>query len=126
MNNLVRFVELLVKIGDCKIFKLETKPGETPEDISNISKGLKQLQETLEDLESNIMKFEYFFNDKLHDRSIRTSNNWEITLDRGLHFYQNMNPNKNSRNYFQMGTYDLDLRPCLQTKFVFAKRNIKE
>ena len=123
MTDLVRFVELLVKIGDCKVFQLVTKPGETDAESSIISNSLKQLKDTLADMEDNIMQFEYEFDENSHDRYIRTSNNWDITLGRGLHFYQNMNPNKDSRNYFQMGTYDLSLRPCLKARFTFMKRN---
>lgn len=120
--NLVRFIELLVKIGDCKILRLVTKPGETPEDTSVINESLEKIKETLGDMEGNIMAFEYEFDENSHDRFIRTSNNWDITLGRGLHFYQNMNPDKDNRNYFQMGTYDLSLRPCLKARFVFMKR----
>lgn len=126
MTNLVRFVELLVKVGDCKIFKLVTKPGETPEESKLISDSLMKLRDTLDDMDDCNMKFEYEFDENSHDRFIRTSNNWDITLGRGLHFYQNMNPNKDSRNYFQMGTYDLSLRPCLKARFTFLKRNAEE
>ena len=126
MTNLVRFVELLVKVGDCKIFKLVTKPGETPEESRLISDSLMKLRDTLDDMDDCNMKFEYEFDENSHDRFIRTSNNWDITLGRGLHFYQNMNPNKDSRNYFQMGTYDLSLRPCLKARFIFTKRNSEE
>lgn len=123
MTNLVRFVELLVKIGDCKVFQLVTKPGDTPEEIDKLKENLKSLQDTLADMESNTIKFEYEFDSNSHDRYIRTSNNWDITLGRGLHFYQNLNAN---RNYFQMGTYDLSLRPCLKVRFTFIKRSAKE
>ena len=126
MTNLVRFVELLVKIGDCKLFKLVTKPGETPEESTIISDSLIKLRDTLDDKDDCNMKFEYEFDENSHDRFIRTSSNWDITLGRGLHFYQNMNPNKDSRNYFQMGTYDLSLRPCLKARFIFTKRNAEE
>ena len=121
MTNLVRFVELLVKIGDCKIFKLVTKPGDNEEESRSISDNLSKLRDTLNDMDDCNMKFEYEF-----DQNSRTSNNWDITLGRGLHFYQNLNPNRDSRNYFQMGTYDLSLRPCLKAKFVFTKRNADE
>lgn len=124
--NLVRFVELLVKIGDCKAFRLVTKPGETPEESTLISDSLQRLKNTLDDMDDVSMAFEYEFDENSHDRYIRTSNNWDITLGRGLHFYQNLNPNKDSRNFFQMGTYDLSLRPCLKTRFTFMKRNAKE
>lgn len=126
MANLVRFVELLVKIGDCKVFRLVTKPGETPEESTLICDSLQRLKNTLDDMDEVSMTFEYEFDENSHDRYIRTSNNWDITLGRGLHFYQNLNPNKDSRNFFQMGTYDLSLRPCLKTRFTFMKRNAKE
>ena len=126
MTNLVRFVELLVEIGDCKVFRLVTKPGETPEESTLISDSLQRLKNTLDDMDDVSMTFEYEFDENSHDRYIRTSNNWDITLGRGLHFYQNLNPNKDSRNFFQMGTYDLSLRPCLKTRFTFMKRNAKE
>ena len=126
MTNLVRFVELLVKIGDCKVFRLVTKPGETPEESTLISDSLQRLKNTLDDMDDVSMTFEYEFDENSHDRYIRTSNNWDITLGRGLHFYQNLNPNKDSRNFFQMGTYDLSLRPCLKTRFTFMKRDSKE
>lgn len=126
MTNLVRFVELLVKIGDCKVFRLVTKPGETPEESTIVSDSLQRLKNTLDDMDEVSMTFEYEFDENSHDRYIRTSNNWDITLGRGLHFYQNLNPNKDSRNFFQMGTYDLSLRPCLKTRFTFMKRDSKE
>ena len=126
MTNLVRFVELLVKVGDCKVFRLVTKPGETPEESAIISDSLQKLKNTLDDMDEVNMTFEYEFDENSHDRYIRTSNDWDITLGRGLHFYQNMNPNRDSKNFFQMGTYDLSLRPCLKARFTFMKRNATE
>ena len=126
MTDLVRFTELLVKIGDCQVFRLVTKPGETTEESNVISKSLQRLRDTLDDMEDCNMKFEFEFDVNSHDRFIRTSNNWDISLGRGLHFYQNMNPNKDERNYYQMGTYDLSLRPCLKARFTFMKRNAEE
>lgn len=126
MTDLIRFVELLVKIGDCKVFKLITKLGDSPDSSLMIKNNLKKLNETLEDMESTTLKFEYEFDENSHDRYIRTSNNWDITLGRGLHFYQNMNPNKEEKNYYQMGTYDLSLRPCLKARFTFMKRNAQQ
>lgn len=126
ITNLVRFIELLVKIGDCKVFKLITKLGDTDEESAYIKDSLRGIKETLADMDGNVMSFEYEFDENSHDRYIRTSNDWDITLGRGLHFYQNLNPSKDSRNYFQMGTYDLSLRPCLKTRFTFIKRDSKE
>lgn len=126
ITNLVRFIELLVKTGDCKIFKLITKPGEDAEEANFLNENLNGIKETLADLDSCDMQFSVEYDENAHDRYIRTSNNWDITLGRGLHFYQNLNPNKDARNYFQMGTYDLSLRPCLKTRFTFVKRDAQE
>lgn len=126
ITNLVRFIELLVKTGDCKVFKLITKPGEDVVESQFLEDNLKGIKETLADMDSCNMAFSVEYDENAHDRYIRTSNNWDITLGRGLHFYQNLNPNKDSRNYFQMGTYDLSLRPCLKTRFTFVKRNAQE
>ena len=125
MTNLVRFIELLVKIGDCKTFRLVTKPGDTVEESKIIIDSLKRLCDTLGDMEECNMKFEYEFDENAHDRFIRTDE-WDITLGRGLHYYQNMNPNKDERNYFQMGTYDLSLRPCLKSRFTFIRKKSGE
>lgn len=126
MTNLVRSVELLIKMGDCKAFRLITKPGDTPEESNTISKSLKQLKDTLADMESNTMEFDYEFDENSHDRYVRTNTNWDITLGRGLHIYQNMNPEKGKRNFFQMGTYDLALRPCMKTRIIYTKRDVLE
>lgn len=126
ITNLVRFIELLVKTGDCKVFKLITKPGEDVSENQFLEENLKGIKETLADMDSCNMEFSVEYDENAHDRYIRTSNNWDITLGRGLHFYQNLNPNKDSRNYFQMGTYDLSLRPCLKTRFTFVKRDAQE
>lgn len=126
MTNLVRFVEMLVKIGDCRHFRLVTKPGVGESENKMISESLLKLKETLLEMESNSMEFEYEFDENSHDRFIRTDNNWDITLGRGLHFYQDLNSGKESRNYYQMGTYDLSLRPCLKARFTFIKRSADE
>ena len=126
ITNLVRFIELLIKTGDCKIFKLISKPGEDTEEANFLNENLNGIKDTLADMDSCDMQFSVEYDENAHDRYIRTSNNWDITLGRGLHFYQNLNPNKDARNYFQMGTYDLSLRPCLKTRFTFVKRDAQE
>ncbi len=126
ITNLVRFIELLVKTGDCKVFKLITKPGDDAAEAQFLEENLRGIKETLADMDSCNMELSVEYDENAHDRYIRTSNNWDITLGRGLHFYQNLNPNKDSRNYFQMGTYDLSLRPCLKTRFTFVKRDAQE
>ena len=113
MQNLTRFAETIVKIGDCKKITLTTKMGETIDETHKIQDGLEQLKAALQDTG---IDFEYTFSDLIHARYIITDNGWNISLDRGLHIYQNI-----GRNFYLMGYYDLDLRPCLETKIVYTK-----
>jgi len=48
--------------------------------------------------------------DKLHDREVRIDNGWIIKIGRGLDFYQR------PESWFAVGTNDLSLRKCLETK----------
>ena len=122
MTNLVRFIEMLVKTGTCKCFKLVTNNTSEDEAIRlRIDEDLRSIKETLEDNESTDMQFLYEIDPNLHDRCIRTDTHWEIILGRGIHIYKDLNPDKENRNYFQMGTYDLALRPCLQCKITYRK-----
>lgn len=113
MQNLTRFAETIVKVGDCKKITLTTKMGETIEETQKIQDGLEQLKAALQDTG---IDFEYTFSDLIHARYIITDNGWNISLDRGLHIYQNI-----GRNFYLMGYYDLDLRPCLEAKIVYTK-----
>jgi len=113
LQNLTRFAETIVKIGDCKKISLTTKVGDSIEDTAKIQDGLEQLKATL--LEVGI-DLEYTFSDLIHARYIITDTGWNISLDRGLHIYQNI-----GRNFYLMGYYDLDLRPCLETKVIYTK-----
>lgn len=122
MTNLVRFIEMLVKTGTCKCFKLITN--NTLEDLAiqqRIKEDLEKIKETLQDDESTDMQFIYDMDPNMHDRCIKTDTNWEIILGRGIHIYKDLNPDKENRNYFQMGIYDLALRPCLQCKITYRK-----
>ena len=113
MQNLTRFIESIVKIGDCKKIILTTKMGESIDETQKIQDGLEQLKAALQDAG---IDFEFTFSDLIHARYIITNNGWNISLDRGLHIYQNI-----GRNFYLMGYYDLDLRPCLETKIVYTK-----
>jgi ATP-dependent Lon protease len=48
VTNLVRFIELLVKIGDCKVFKLITKLGDTVEESSYIKDSLSGIKDAVQ------------------------------------------------------------------------------
>ena len=121
MVNLVRFVELLVKIGDCKSLLIYTKPCETEEETEKVRAQLQQLSDTIADMETTDMEIKFTFDEEMHDRGIRTSTGWRIDMGRGLHFYMNMNPDRETRNPFQMGTHDYSLRPCHHTVITFTK-----
>lgn len=85
MTNLVRFIEMLVKTGTCKCFKLVTNNTSEDEAIRlRIDEDLRSIKETLEDNESTDMQFLYEIDPNLHDRCIRTDTHWEIILGRGI------------------------------------------
>lgn len=114
LQNLTRFAEMVVKIGTCKKLILTTKICDTIEDTQKVQTALEQLKAALADME---VVFEYTFSDLIHARYIRTDNGWNISLDRGLHIYQ---APAQPKNYFMMGYYDLELRPCKETKIIYT------
>lgn len=114
-QNLTRFAEMIVKLGTCKKFVLTTKVCETLEDTQKVQNALEQLKAALADMD---VEFEYTFSDLIHARYIETDNGWNISLDRGLHIYQ---APAQPKNYFMMGYYDLELRPCKETKIIYTR-----
>lgn len=121
MGNLVRFVEMLVKLGDCKSLTIYTKPCETEEATKRVEEQLQMLADTIADMETTDMTIDFKFDPNMHDRAIRTDTGWRIDTGRGLHIFQNINPDKDNRNPYQMGTYDLTLRPCHSTTITYTK-----
>lgn len=121
MGNLVRFVEMLFKIGDCRSLTIYTKPCERPEDTEKVRQQLQQLSDTIADMETTDMHIDFKFDETMHDRCIRTDTGWRIDTGRGLHIYQNLNPDRERPNPFQMGTYDLALRPTHATAITYTK-----
>ena len=110
ITNFLRFCELLVKIGDCKKLTL----------ITGVDDEVQKQENTLaydqvaDNLFEHGIEFRVNFSDTLHDREIKLSNGWNIKMGRGLDYFQSL-----GGNYFQVGTNDLDLRPCLETSFDF-------
>ena len=121
MENLTRFVEMLIKIGDCRSFTIYTKPCEREEDTERVRQQLQQLSNTITDMETTDMRIDFKFDETMHDRCIRTDTGWRIDTGRGLHIYQNLNPDRDRTNPFQMGTYDLALRPTHSTTITYTK-----
>lgn len=121
MENLTRFVEMLIKIGDCRSFTIYTKPCERTEDTERVRQQLQQLADTIADMETTDMCIDFKFDETMHDRCIRTDTGWRIDTGRGLHIYQNLNPDRERTNLFQMDTYDLSLRPTHSTTITYTK-----
>lgn len=117
LQNLTRFAEMIVKLGTCKKFSLTTKICESIEDTQRLQIALEQLKAALADMG---VEFEYTFSDLIHARFIQSNNGWNISLDRGLHIYQ---APAQPKNYFLMGSYDLELRPCKETKIIYTRIN---
>ena len=103
--NFLRFCELLVKLGSVKKITLVSKPvsGEAALKLKSIEDSLKSFGVSL------IREV----SEAIHDRCIKASNGWEITLGRGLEIY------KRPDGWLSIGASDFALRPCHQTDLVF-------
>lgn len=55
------------------------------------------------------MVFNYFFDNKIHDRQVKIDNGWVIKIGRGFDIYQKPD------DWFTIGASDLEMRPCLET-----------
>jgi ATP-dependent Lon protease len=106
IRNFVRFCETAVKPGTVKRIKLLTRVDDSTQ-LKEISEQLDELKQSLLELD---VELEVKLDTKIHDREIRTDNGWIIKIGRGLDFYQR----PTSRN--EIGSNDLDLRKCLETK----------
>lgn len=73
--------------------------------LAHIAEKLGELKQSL--LEMDV---ELELNPNIHDREIRLDNGWIIKIGRGLDFYQK------PRGWFEIGSNDLSLRKCLETK----------
>ena len=106
IQNFVRVCETLVKAGSIKKISLVTGYDDNTQ-LADIHEKLSELKQSL--LEIDIL-LEITINANLHDREIRIDNGWVVKIGRGLDFYQK------SANWFEIGTNDLSLRKCLETK----------
>jgi len=116
--NFLNFCETVVKVGSCNKLILTTKIEDTPEDTVKVQDALTAIKESLAD---KGIELEFTFVDKrnCHDRFIETDTGWYIDCGRGLHIYQNVNPNQ---NFLTIGTYDQELRPCLACTINYSKK----
>jgi len=106
IQNFVRLCETVVKLSNIKRIELVTSYDDEYEK-EEVAVNLDELRQSL--LEVDVV-FEYDFNPFLHDREIRLDNGWVIKIGRGLDFYQK------PLTWHDIGTNDLSLRKCLETK----------
>lgn len=106
IQNLVRFCELLVKVGTIK--ELELLTGfENDSQKADAQEKFEMLQESLR---KNGIEFNWTFSSVIHDRAVKMGNGWVVKIGRGFDIYQPPD------NWFTIGSQDLSQRPCLETK----------
>lgn len=112
ISNFLRFCELVVKIGSAQVINLTTG--------SDDATQRKEAEEKLKMIGASLLdhgiKLNVKFSDTLHDREIRLDNGWSIQIGRGFDIYQKLD------NWFSIGTSDLDMRPCMETKVDIFRR----
>lgn len=112
INNLLRLFEIIVKEDYCKKITLITNSDDEYQKNENIL----IFEQIANSLFEHGIEFRVEFSEILHDREIKMNNGWNIKMGRGLDYFQSL-----SGNYFQIGSHDLDLRPCLETSFDYYK-----
>ena len=106
LRNLIQVCELAVQAGTIKKIELITGADHDYQ-RQEIEPKFKALAESLAD---SGVEFTFRFDEKLHDRELRTDTGWHIQIGRGLDIYQKPD------SWLQIGASNLDLRPCMETK----------
>ena len=113
ISNFLRFCELVVKIGSAQVINLTTG--------SDDEAQRKEAEEKLKMIGASLLdhgiKLNLKFSDTLHDREIRLDNGWTIQMGRGFDIYQKLD------NWFSVGTSDLEMRPCMETRVDILRRS---
>jgi len=116
IQNFVRFCETVVKAGTVKKIQLVSGYDDNTQ-LADIAEKLDELKQSLLEID---IELEVKLNPNMHDREIRLDNGWVIKIGRGLDFYQRPG------SWFELGTNDLTLRKCLETKVDIFKEKITE
>lgn len=106
IQNFVRFCETVLRHSVAKKITLVTGYDDKTQ-FADVSEKLEELKQSLLELD---VVLEINLNANLHDREIRIDNRWVIKIGRGLDFYQKPG------GWFEVGSHDLNLRKCLETK----------
>lgn len=106
IQNFVRFCEMVVRSETVRKITLITGYDDNTQ-VADIAEKLDELKQSLLELD---VELEVKLNPNMHDREIRIDNGWIVKIGRGLDFYQKPG------GWFEVGTNDLTLRKCLETK----------
>lgn len=106
VSNFVRFCESVVRAATIRAVTLITSYDHQT-DMAQLKEKLDELKQSLSDYD---VALEIRLNANLHDREVRLDNGWIIKIGRGLDFYQRAD------GRFSVGSNDLSLRRCLETK----------
>lgn len=112
ITNFLRLCEIIVKEASCKKLTLIT----SSDDEDQKKENTLIFDQIANSLFEHDIEFRVEFSEILHDRELKMNNGWNIKMGRGLDYFQSL-----GGNYFQIGTNDLDLRPCLETSFDFYR-----
>lgn len=106
LRNFIQLCELCVQVGTIKKIVLVTG---TDHDYqkTEVEPKFQSLAESLADAG---VEFVWRFDDKIHDRELRTDTGWHIRIGRGLDIYQR------TETWIQIGASNLNVRPCMETK----------
>ena len=113
VHNFVRLCETIVKNASVRQISLVTTQDENPEVAEKTKSMLEDVSQSL--LEMDVV-LKVRFHPNLHDREIRIDNGWIVKIGRGLDIYQK------PTSYFDIGSNDLSLRKCLETKVDIYKQ----
>lgn len=116
IQNFVRFCETVLRHSTAKKITLVTGYDDKTQ-LADISEKLEELKQSLLELDVTL---ETILNPNLHDREIRLDNGWVIKIGRGLDFYQKPG------GWFEVGSHDLSLRKCLETKVDIFRLELQE
>ena len=112
VSNFLSFCETCVEAGTVEAITLITNY----DDEFKKQEVEGKLVSIGESLASHGIKLEFKFDSRIHDRRIELSNDWTITLGRGLDIYQRPD------SWMDIGANDLGLRQCQETNIVYTKR----
>ena len=106
LRNFIQLCELCVQVGTIKKISLVTG-ADHDHQKAEIEPKFKSLADSLADAG---VEFVWRFDDKIHDRELRTDTGWSIRIGRGLDIYQRTD------RWIQIGATNLNVRPCMETK----------